>query len=439
MIRKMLKLALCTVAVLHSAIAAAGDGNGMFERYFTDARMRVDMVFAGNCETQNIYLSGLKKEKTWSGNRKNLTDPFGYGEYLLEVRDRESGDLIYSKGFSTLFQEWRTTPESHRIDKAFRNSFTFPYPKEDIVLSISERVRSTGKFREIFSAEIDPSDPSVSEEPENSFECVPVHVSGKPEDKMDLLFIAEGYTADEMDTFISDAERFTGFLFSTAPYDRRKDDINVWALKSVSEESGTDLPHKGIWKKTVVGSTFYTFYADRYLTAPDNTAVYEAASSAPYDAVYVIVNTDTYGGGGIYNFYGLSMRKYISKNGEDLSGKIFVHEFGHSFAGLGDEYYEDETSYVDFYNKALEPWEPNLTTLVDFESKWKDMIGNDVPVPTPNDSRYEGVTGLFEGGGYSAKGIYRPAYDCRMKTNRAEELCPVCQRAIERMIDFYCR
>lgn len=215
------------------------------------------------------------------------------------------------------------------------------------------------------------------------------------------------------------------------PYRSRMSDFNIWAVESVSKESGPDIPHNDIWKNTALSSNFYTFRIDRYLTAPNQSIVAKAASNAQCDALYVIVNTEKYGGGGIFNFYGLSMSDH------KFSAEVFVHEFGHSFAGLGDEYYSSEVAYDEFYNLKTEPWEPNITTNVNFESKWKDMIDPKTPVPTPNDVAYKDVVGLFEGGGYMSKGIFRPHLDCRMKTNTAGGFCPVCVRAINKMIDYY--
>jgi hypothetical protein len=238
-----------------------------------------------------------------------------------------------------------------------------------------------------------------------------------------------------MEKFRADALRFTEYLFTMAPYNRHKEDFNIWLVESISEESGTDIPHEDVWKKTVANSNFYTFRSDRYLTAQNQKTICQIATAAPYDALYVIVNNEKYGGGGIYNFYGLSASNC------KWAEEVFVHEFGHSFAGLGDEYYDSSTSYEEFYNIKIEPWEPNLTTLVNFESKWKDMLPSGTSVPTPplSDPKDNVSMGVFEGGGYMAKGIYRPVMDCRMKTNQAQGFCPVCQRAIEKMIGYYCK
>lgn len=401
-----------------------------YDDHFTGDRLRIDFVFAGNATSQNVYLDGLKMESAWSGSRTSLIAPFDYGEYRLEVKAKD-GKLIYSTGFNNLFQEWRTTAEAAVTPRAFSGSCRIPFPKESVAVIVSEREKQTGKFRQIASFQIDPQDKLINRERENNYKTISLHHSGEPANKVDLLFIAEGYTAEQMDKFRADAQRFVKYLFETEPYKSRKSDFNIWAVESVSSEAGPDIPQQGIWKNTAAASNFYTFRLDRYLTAPDHKKVSSIASESPCDAMYVIVNTDKYGGGGIYNYYGLSMADHPT------ASQVFVHEFGHSFAGLGDEYYASEVAYEDFYNLKTEPWEPNLTTLVDFDRKWKKMIDKNTPVPTPNDGKFNGVTGVFEGGGYMTKGIYRPALDCRMKSNTAPGFCEVCVKAIGDMIDYY--
>lgn len=408
-----------TIAVL--SICATSNvfaqNNVEYDKYFTNDRLRVDLVFAGDVNKQEIFLDGLNKEIEWSGSKTILKSPLKYGEYLLELKNK-NGEVIFSKGFNTLFQEWRTTEEAKVLKKAFSSSYTVPFPKDSISLCIYERLKSNGNYNKLSEFIIDPKDKLISTQLPYNYKVSPILNNGNSTNKVDLLFIAEGYTREEMDKFKKDAQKFADYLFELEPYKSRKSDFNIWALESISKESGTDFPHKDIWKNTVANSNFYTFRTDRYLTAPDQKLVSQLASNAPYDALYVIVNTDTYGGGGIYNFYGLSMSNH------QLESQVFVHEFGHSFAGLADEYYDSSTAYSDFYNLALEPWEPNITTKVDFDKKWKDMVGKN------------GV-GLYEGGGYVAKGIFRPVENCRMKTNTPKEFCPVCKRAISLMIDCY--
>ena len=210
-----------------------------------------------------------------------------------------------------------------------------------------------------------------------------------------------------------------------------KDRINIWAVEAISVESGTDIPGEGIYKNTALNSSYYTFDVDRYLTTPDIKAVNDYAAVVPHDNIVVLINSERYGGGGMYNYYSGTTSDH------PLTPQVFTHEFGHGFAGLGDEYYSSEVAYEEFYPFSVEPWEPNITTLVNFESKWKNMIDPSVPVPTPVESKYQGVVGLFEGAGYSAKGIYRPEINCRMKGNDAEGFCQVCQEAIKKVILFY--
>jgi hypothetical protein len=247
------------------------------------------------------------------------------------------------------------------------------------------------------------------------------------------VIIPDGYTQNEMDKFIKDAKRFTGFLFNASPYKENKSKFNIYAIQAPSTESGPDIPGDGVWKNTLLGTNFYTFDSERYLMTSENKAVRDVASNAPYDQIYIMVNTSKYGGGAIYNHYATC----VSEN--QHGDYVFAHEFGHSFAGLGDEYYESSTSYNEFYPLDVEPPDPNLTTMVDFGRKWKNMIDKNTPVPTPADEKYKksGVIGVFEGGGYVNKGVYRPSYDCSMKSISVDNFCPVCRKAIQEMIDFY--
>ncbi len=419
---------ILTAAML--LISATTFASSQYDSLFTGERLRLDVIFAGDALSQSVYLEEISKEPYWSGPRENLTDPFSYGEYKYTIED-SCGKVIFSKGFNNLFQEWRTTAEAKTVRKAFNGSYHIPNPKNKVNVVFYERIKQNGEFREFGRFPVDPQDKLIIREKQNNFVTDTILYNGDPSVKLDILFIAEGYTLNEMDKFREDALRFSRYLFDEEPYKSRKSDINIWAVRSVSAESGTDIPHNNVWKNTVLSSTFYTFRIDRYLTAPNQKLVASAASGSHSDAMYVIVNTEIYGGGGIYNFYGLSMADH------KFSGEVFVHELGHSMAGLGDEYYSSAVAYEDFYNLATEPWEPNLTTLINFESKWKDKIAPGTPVPTPNEDQFKGVTGLFEGGGYMSKGIYRPYLDCRMKSNTAEGFCPVCTDAINRMIDYY--
>ena len=413
------------------AISSYGFAQPDFKEYFeNEGSLRVDYNLSGQYNEQQIFLYQIRKESFYAGSQKNLIDPFVYGSYYFEVYDKAEGKLIFSRGFNTLFEEWQTTDESKTERKAFKESLCFPLPKEKVVLKILKS-RAPDHPAVLYETEIDPSNPLITQTDTGKYKVFEYMINGKPRKKVDILFIAEGYTLDEMSDFKDDVRKFSDYMFNQEPFEKNKNKFNIRAVCSYSDESGTDIPGKGIWKSTVVNSNFFTFGSERYLTTSDYWAVRDIAARAPYDQIVVLVNSKKYGGGGIYNHYSL-----FSAN-HSLSKLVFIHEFGHGFAGLGDEYYTSSVAYSEFYPLDKEPLAPNLTTLVDFESKWKDMVSQSTPIPTPASSEFENTVGLFEGGGYSAKGIYRPYIDCRMKSNKAKGFCPVCQRAIQRMIDFY--
>ncbi|MFA7116897.1 MAG: M64 family metallopeptidase [Bacteroidales bacterium] len=430
----MKKLLLITFLACFSIITSHAQSKKdvvSYNQYFTSARMRVDLILAGNADQQKAYLQNIHKEKAWGGTKTFLIDPFEYGSYYYKVFAGEK--LIFSHGFCSLFQEWRTTADAKVNYKAFTNCIWMPYPKEIVKLVIYERIVATGKFKEMSSFEIDPTDKLIMKDSSNDFKVDKIVYNGNPTYKMDLVFVAEGYTKKELSKFRADCKKFSNYLFETEPYKTRKKDINIWAVESISKDSGTDFPHKDIWKNTICNSNFYTFKVPRYLTAPDHLSVAKLVSNVPFDAIYVLVNEKHYGGGGIYNYYCMCC------SDDKLEAKVFIHEFGHAFAGLGDEYYTSKVAYSDMYPTDVEPWEPNLTTRVNFESKWKDMITPGTPIPTPNVKTDNSIIGLFEGGGYLSKGVYRPCWDCRMNSNEAKGYCPVCQRAITRMLNYYTR
>lgn len=397
-----------------------------FDQWFNDGVMRVDLVFTGNAEETSYALSAVRKEQFYSGSRSNLIDPFDYGDHKFQVKDAESGVLIFSHTYCTLFREWQTTSEAESLYRAFSQVIRFPWPKAKVVVEIYDR-NDVGDFVRHWSETLDPE--SIFNDPGNQlvFETVDLEINGPPENKVDLLFVAEGYTVLEMDKFIEDAKRSAGYIFSEEPFKSNRNAFNVRAVKSASKDSGTDIPGQGIWKNTVVNSNFYTFGIERYMTTLDYISVCDVASNAHYDQVYILVNTDKYGGGGMYNMYSIS-----AADNED-SRAVVIHEFGHSFGGLADEYYNSAVAYNDFFNLEVEPWNPNLTTLVDFNSKWKDMVSEATPVPTPATEEFQNTLGVFEGGGYVSKGVFRSKIDCRMHSNDAV-FCPVCSKALMQMI-----
>ena len=407
----------------------SGNAQIDFNNYFTQGSMRVDLILAGNATEKQVYLDEIKKEAFWGGPHEHLKDFFDYGEYRYEVRDKATGQLIFSRGFCTLFEEWQTTNEAKQVNRSFEQTVTFPYPIEAISFLVKARKRD-GKFEELFSMDIDPANYFISPE-RDAVEVRKIFGEGAPESSVDLAFIAEGYTQEEMAKFLNDVKEMADYILSQTPFNKFRDRFNIWAVLSPSADSGVEIPGEKIYKKTAVNSSFYTFDSERYLTTEDIKSTRSLAANVPYDAILILANEKKYGGGGIYNHYAISTVDHR------LSKKVLIHEFGHSFAGLGDEYYTSSVSYNDYYNLEIEPWQPNITTMVDFEKKWKNMIKPETPIPTPREEQFENTVGVFEGGGYVARGIYSPVMDCRMKSNAAEGFCPVCQEAIEEMILFY--
>lgn len=398
-----------------------------FDTYFTDTSMRFDFLLAGNQREVTVFPAGTKEEPFWAGNPNNLIDTFDYGSYRFRVFDKKTGTLIFSKGFSTLFQEWQTTAEARNGNKTFYQSAIFPYPRKPIRLEIDARQRD-GMFSTIFSTDIDPKNYFILNETRETFKMHWVEHHGAPSEKVDIVVLAEGYTKKEQQKFFADADRLFSALFAEEPFKTERESFNVNAVFTPSLESGTDVPGEHIYRNTRFNSSFYTFDIPRYLTTTDMKAIYDAAASVPYDYIYLLVNTDRYGGGGFYNLL------TVCTADNERSPQVFIHEFGHGFAGLADEYYTSDVAYEDFYNLQVEPWEPNLTTLVDFDKKWKAMLDPSTPVPTPRKARYKNTVGVYEGGGYMSKGIYSPYMNCRMKSNESEGFCPVCQKAIGEMI-----
>ncbi len=401
-----------------------------YNKYFKNQSMRFDFLLGGNNQEVKVYPEQIKQEPNWGGSKTKLIDPFNYGTYRFRVFDLKSDSLLFSKGFSTLFQEWQTTAEAKETNKTFYQAAIFPFPKKNIRLEIDAR-QWEGDFEKIYSCEIDPKNYFIVAETNIPYKSVEILKNGNPQNKVDLVILAEGYTNSEMDKFMEDVKRVSEYLFEDEPFKSEKTNFNIKAVFTPSVESGTDIPGEHIYKNTHFNSSFYTFDLPRYLTTSDMKAIYDAASVVAYDHIYILVNTDRYGGGGFYNFVS------VCSADNELTKEVFVHEFGHGFAGLGDEYYNSSVAYEDFYNLQTEPWEPNLTTLVDFDNKWKKNIAKSTPIPTPRKDKFKKTVGVFEGGGYMSKGIYSPFIDCRMKSNQSDGFCPVCTEAIKEVIRFY--
>jgi hypothetical protein len=401
-----------------------------FDQYFENKTLRLDYYHTGNDTTDSYSFDELIEEPYWGGSKTKLLDPFNYGKYKIVVKDFSSGLEIYSHTYSTLFSEWQTTDEAKKTIKSFSETIVFPYPKEQVSVEFYSRDRKNILHKK-FEYVTNPHSYFVKTERTLQYKNFEVLNNGDSDEAVDIVIIPEGYTIDEMNKFKNDCDKFAGYLFNASPYKENKNKFNIWAIEAPSKDSGTDIPAENIWKNTIVNSMFYTFDLDRYLMTSDNKTLRNIASNAPYDQIFILVNTNKYGGGAIYNHYSVC----VSDNNN--SEYIFTHEFGHGFAGLGDEYYTSDVAYNEFYPLDVEPLDPNLTTLVNFESKWQNMIDSNTPVPTPATKEFNNTIGVFEGGGYTAKGVYRPMQDCSMKSISVNNFCPVCKQAIKLMIDFY--
>lgn len=419
---KTLITSFCLSSLLFSQIS--------FDDYFENKTLRLDYYHTGDKNNDSYSFDELIEEPFWGGSKTNLLDIFNYGSYKFVLRDEESGKEIYSRTYSTLFHEWQTTDEAMKTTKSFSETVTMPFPKKKSIAEFYSRDKKNNLIKK-FEYKIDPANYFIKKERSKSFDSFEVLKSGDPARSVDIVIIPDGYTAAEMELFRKDCEKFTGFLFKASPFKETKNKFNVWGVSAPSKESGTDIPADSVWKNTLLNSTFYTFDLERYLMTSDNKSLRDVASNAPYDQIYILVNTDKYGGGAIYNHYSVCV------NQNKYEEYVFAHEFGHGFAFLADEYYTSDVAYNDFYPLDVEPLEANITTLVDFDSKWKNLVADKTPVPTPSTKDYEKVVGAFEGGGYVAKGVYRPKQDCSMKSISVDNFCPVCSDAILKMINFY--
>lgn len=404
-----------------------------FDDYFEDKTLRVDYIFTGNHDSQAVCLDELSSLPHWAGRRHRLSEIPLEGNGCVTMTDKATGDTIYRTSFSSLFQEWTSEEEAARVTKGFENTFLLPYPRREASVTVELKdVRH--RVSASLTHEVRPDDILIHARGDSR---VTPHRyllrSGSTEDCIDIAIMAEGYTEQEMDIFFRDAQTTCDALFDHEPFRSMKDRFNIVAVATPSEDSGVSIPGKGEWKSTAVGSHFNTFYSDRYLTTCRVKSIHNWLSGIPYEHIIILANTDTYGGGGIYNSFTLTTAHHAAFR------PVVVHEFGHSFGGLADEYaYSEEPSAQ--YPYDVEPWEQNITTLTDFGSKWQDMVPEGTRIPTPvktKESEIYTAVGVYEGAGYTKKGIYRPTTECRMKINEAPGFCPVCQRALERLIRFY--
>jgi len=424
-----------------------------FNDFFEDRTLRLDYIFAGSNKEQSIFFEQAYSTPQWAGRKSRLTEIPLYGNGQISLRSHETGQLLFVHTFSTLFQEWQATEEATQVKKAFQNSYNVPFPKQKIDVTVT----LTDFHRKVvgeLTHTIDPADILIRPLGDNGFPHRYIWTgrtvgSGQPDvtECIDLAIVAEGYTQEQQELFYADCQRMVDALFAHEPFTSLKSRFNVVAVAAPSIGEGPSVPHQHRWNATPAGTHYDTFYSQRYLMTQDIHPLYDLLAGVPFEHIIVLVNSDTYGGGGIYN------QITVVTNNHPTSRQVMVHEFGHAYAGLGDEYFYDD-GYESMYPADTEPWEPNLTTLVDFQSKWADMlpVGTSIPTPTIqvpdhrkklSDAEQQQLNaatqriGVFEGGGYQSKGVYRPAQECRMKINEVEHFCPVCSRAIVRITDFY--
>lgn len=438
--------------------------------------MRVDYYHTGNRDLEMFSLDQVVIEPLpWPGNMLQPIDSTFRGKYAFAVVDPDSGEVAWSRSFSSIYGEWETTAEAREINRTFHESLRFPMQSRAFDIVISKR-GDKNEFAEIWRSRIDPGDYLVHRESAAyAAQVIAIEDNGDPARKVDLLILGDGYTAADRDAFVARAKELADLLFATSPFRERRSDFNVWALAPPTAVPGVSRPSTGTYRDTPLGVTYDAFRSERYVLTTDNKAFRRIASSAPYDFVEILAKNDIYGGGGIYGLYSTAAAD------SDWAPYLFVHEFGHHFAGLADEYYTSSVAY-EAPKEIVEPYEPNVTAMMNpSELKWRHLVGPQTPLPTPwpkeiyeenslayqarrtklreenrpesemnqlfrenqdfvenlfSRAEYRNVVGAFEGANYQAQGFYRPALNCIMFT-RTEKFCPVCSAAIEQVIDEY--
>jgi hypothetical protein len=433
-------IALIAFAVtVFAARLATGQDTGRtasvrFDEYFAPGALRIDIVHSGTREADEMSVHRIVKEPVWSGPTVRMIPDLDLGEYRFDVVDEGSGTVIYRYGYSSLFGEWMTTDEAKTERRSFEETLEMPCPKRPVVVTVWVRGDS-GRMKEMFRTRIDPAYHQIGRPPllAEGAEVFDVLVSGPLPESVDLAILGDGYTVAGRAKFENDCAHFAENFLAVEPFKSRRGRFNMRAVFAPSMESGIDEPRKGIYRDTPFGTTFNTFDVERYCMSQDVWAMHDALSNVPHDAILLMVNSSRYGGGAIYNFYTV----FVSDN--EYDDYLPVHEFGHGFAGLGDEYYTSAVAYNEFYPAGVEPWEPNITALLDpTELKWKRFVAPGTPLPTlENDAPHAGGVGAFEGAGYAAKGLFRPAKDCKMFSKGNRDFCKVCEQGLIDVIDHF--
>jgi len=437
--------------------------------------MRVDYFHTGDAQGETFSLDRVVLEPLpWPGNPAKNMDDSNLGKYFFEVIDRATNRVLYSRGFCSIYGEWMDTDEPRQMHRTFSESLRFPAPDAPVQIVLKKR-DARNAFREVWSLLVDPGDMFVNGAPTPSpAPLLALQKAGDPADKVDFLILGDGYTEAERPKFERDARRFMETLFATSPYREHRQDFNVWGLCPASERSGVSRPSTGVQRRSPLGCTYDAFDSERYILTFENRALRDIAAHAPYEFVEILVNAETYGGGGIFGLYST----VAADNA--YAPYIFVHEFGHHFAGLADEYYTSDVAY-EASKERPEPWEPNVTADPK-HPKWEALLSPSVPLPTPwkkkefedfsykskekrrqiraenrpeaemnahfkaeesfetkhlGTDTFSGKVGAFEGANYAATGYYRSQTDCIMFTRDAVPFCAACQHAIERVIRMY--
>jgi len=437
--------------------------------------MRVDYSHSGTASEEHFALTGVVLERAWPGPLDRWVDETNLGKYYFQVVDRATNRLIYSRGFASIYGEWESTEEAKQVRRAFGESVRFPAPAGPVQVVIKKR-SPRNEFREVWSVVIDPHDPAIDRSAPPKLNVWAVIENGPPRDKVDLLLLGDGYTAAEMDKWHRDARRTADLLFAVSPFKEHRRDFNVWAIDTPADESGVSQPSDSLYRGSPVRASYDAFGSERYILTFDNARLREIAAAAPYEFIEIVTNSRKYGGGGIFNLFAT-----VSADNA-FTPYVFVHEFGHHFAGLADEYYTSDVAYGSASERP-EPWEPNVTADPQ-AAKWKDLLTAGIGLPSMwpkvdfeqlqtdvqkrrRDIRAQhgpeeemealfreerekdtkmlasgqnaGKVGAFEGAMYEARGYYRPQQDCIMFTRDAVGFCAVCRRAIERVIGMYAK
>lgn len=398
-----------------------------FDAFFENRTLRLDYIFAGNTTNQHAFLDEMVAYDQWNGRKVNLSKILLEGNAQIRVRDLHSRNIIYVQSFSTLFHEWLTLEEAKKENRSFENSYLIPYPKNDVIIEVVTFSKNREEIL-MLSHVVNPKDILIRKTHNINVKTEILHKS-EIKNAINIAIVAEGFTEAEMSNFLNRANEVVIELFKHDAFRKHKEVFNIIAVQTISEESGVSNPHKNIWNNSVLQSNFGTFYSERYLTTSRVKNLHNQLAGTSYEYIIILANTNIYGGGGIFNAYTLTTSNHSK------FAPVVVHEFGHSFAGLADEYFYENDVFENTGTSKIEPWEQNITSLANFGVKWKDMLQYSTPIPTSKIDKKKYRIGVFEG--LEGNGLYIPSYDCRMKTNEAKDFCPVCERAIENLIQFY--